>query len=319
MTGLVRVELLRLRLRRAVLLLLLVAVAVPAVILAGRIWDTRPVSDDNVLSEHSYAVEDCVQHPRPHGVDREATDLQSACEDVVIEGYRYFEPLSLASERGGSGLGVVAVLAALLFLLGTTFVGHDWNTGSMSNQLLFEPRRGRIWAAKAIAVALVSFLVAVVVSSAYWLALYAVMGARDLTVADGGLLDSLAYGVRGAAFASAAAVGGLALTMLFRSTVATVGVLFVVTVAGGLLIGVLDLGERWQPGRNVSAIVKNGTQYWVEVPQFCYQDSRREAAEEGSACDETRDLTALQGSLYYGVPLLLAGAASVLSFRRRDV
>ena len=29
----------------------------------------------------------------------------------------------------------------MMLLVGTTFAGHDWNTGSMSNQLLFEPRR----------------------------------------------------------------------------------------------------------------------------------------------------------------------------------
>jgi ABC-type transport system involved in multi-copper enzyme maturation permease subunit len=319
MTRLVRVELLRLRLRRAVLLLLLLAVVVPVVIFAARVWETRPVSAADVLADNYFAVDDCVQHPRRYGVDRAAPDLRAACEEYVATSYSYRQPLSLASERGGSGLGVVAVLVAILFLLGTTFVGHDWNSGSMSNQLLFEPRRGRIWAAKAIAVGLVSFVVASVVSVAYWLGLYAVMGVRDLTVADHGLLDSLAYGVRGAAFAAAAAVGGLALTMLFRSTVATIGVLFVVSVAGGLFIGVLGVGERWQPPKNVSAVVKNGTEYWVEVPQSCYQRRQPRRVEEGSTCDTMRDLSLAQGTLYYGVPLLMVAGASVLSFRRRDV
>jgi len=319
MTRLVRVELLRLRLRRAVLLLLVLAVVIPAVIFAARVWDTRTVDDADVLADNYYAVDDCLQHPRRYGLERDAPDLQVVCEEMVVRDYSLRQPLSLASERGGSGLGVVAVLVAILFLLGTTFVGHDWNSGSMSNQLLFEPRRGRIWAAKATAVGLVSFVVAAVVSLAYWLGLYAVMGLRDLAVADGALLDSLAYGVRGAAFATAAALGGLALTMLFRSTVATIGVLFVVSVAGGLFIGVLGVGERWQPPKNVSAIVKNGTEYWVTVPQSCYQRRQPQPVEEGSSCDDTRDLTLLQGSLYYGLPLLGAGAASVLSFRRRDV
>jgi ABC-type transport system involved in multi-copper enzyme maturation permease subunit len=323
MSNLIRVELYRLRLRRAVLLLLLLAIVVPAVIFAARMWDTRPVEDRvDIIAANQPDIELCIDKPRRYGVQRDGTEaeIQRGCEDMVVGRNSYRQPLSLASERsGGGGIGIVAVLTAIMFLVGTTFVGHDWNSGSMSNQLLFETRRGRIWAAKAIAVGLVSFTWALAVSVAYWLGVYAVMGLRDLPVAENGLLDSLAYGARGAGFATAAAIGGLALTMLFRSTVATIGVLFVVSVAGGLIIGVLGIGDRWQPPKNISAIVKNGTEYWVQVPESCYQSRQPRRIEEGSTCDETRDLGAGQGVLYYGIPLLVAGAASSISFRRRDV
>jgi ABC-type transport system involved in multi-copper enzyme maturation permease subunit len=213
-------------------------------------------------------------------------------------------------------MGVVAILTALLLLAGTTFIGHDWNSGSMSNQLLFEPRRGRVWAAKALAVTAVSLVLAAAVSSAYWLAMWSTMRARGLPVLDGSLADSLSYGLRGAGFAAAAALGGYALTMLFRSTVATVGVLFAVTVAGGLLIAMLGLSEHWQPQKNVAAIVKNGTTYYVEPPLSC------EGVIVGSGdgiCDPERPLSLWDGVGYYGAALLLVGGASVLSFRRRDV
>lgn len=318
MTALLRVELTRLRLRRAVLLLLLLAVVVPAIIFGARIWDTRTMTDEQILSEYSYALDDCLEHPRWMGLTKKTENLEEACEKAVVESYSWREPLSMAGERSGGGLGIVAVLTAILFLLGTTFVGHDWASGSMSNQLLFEPRRGRIWAAKAIVVGAVSFVVAAVVSSAYWLGVRAVMSSRDLVVAPGGFGDSLAFGLRGAAFAAAAAVGGLALTMLFRSTVATIGILFVVSVAGGMFVSVLGVGERWQPPKNVSAIVNNGTTYWVAVPESCYQ-RRQGRIEEGSTCDDTRDLTLTQGLLYWGLPLAGASAASIASFRRRDV
>lgn len=318
MIALLRVELTRLRLRRAVLLLLLAAVAIPAVIFVARVWDTRPVSQDDIVAENSFAVEDCLDHPRRYGLPKDADDLQGRCEEQVVESYGYFEPLSLAAERGASGLGLVAVLTAILFLLGTTFVGHDWNSGSMSNQLLFEPRRGRIWAAKATAVTAVAFVVAALVSTAYWLGLRAVMASRDLAVAPHGLADSLEFGLRGAAFAAAAALGGFALTMLFRSTVATIGILFVVAVAGSLFVGVLGIGGRWQPDRNVAAIVNHGTTYWVDVPSSCWNGQRR-PVEEGSRCDDSRELGLGAGVLYYGLPLLAAGALSVGSFRRRDV
>ena len=44
------------------------------------------------------------------------------------------------------------LVTLVMLLAGTTFAGHDWNTGSMGNQLLFEPRRARVWGAKLAAV-----------------------------------------------------------------------------------------------------------------------------------------------------------------------
>ena len=58
-----------------------------------------------------------------------------------VEWYTNRPALDLDAQRRESGLAVVVVLTMLLVLVGTTFVGHDWNSGSMSNQLLFEPRR----------------------------------------------------------------------------------------------------------------------------------------------------------------------------------
>jgi hypothetical protein len=211
------------------------------------------------------------------------------------------------------------VLTALLLLVGTTFAGHDWNSGSMSNQLLFEARRGRVWTAKALAVSLAALVTSAVVSAAYWLAMWATMQLRDIPVADGGLMDTLMYASRGAGFATAAALGGYALTMLFRSTVATVGVLFGVAIAGGIVIATLGLGEQWQPQKNVSTIVKNGTTYYVDVPESCFAGASFQEPEPNSECDQQRDLSPWHGVGYYGTALVATIAGSVVSFRRRDV
>ena len=93
----------------------------------------------------------CADKPRRYGLPRSAGEQQ--CENQIVRWNTGRQELTLRAERiGGAGMGVVAVLTALLLLVGTTFVGHDWNSGSMSNQLLFEARRGRVWAAKAVAV-----------------------------------------------------------------------------------------------------------------------------------------------------------------------
>lgn len=322
MIRLLRVELTRLRWRRAVLVLLLMAIVVPTVIGVARVWSTRPVSDSEIASARASAeqdIADCIDHPHRFGIRPAHADTR--CEDVMIGWRTQRDKLSLAGERqGGSGMGVVAVLTALLLLAGTTFVGHDWNSGSMSNQLLFEARRGRVWTAKAAAVTLVALVIAAVVSTAYWLAVWVTMQARDLPAMDGSLGDSLAYGLRGAGYAAAAALGGYALTMLFRSTVATIGVLFAVSVAGGLVIAMLGLGEQWQPQKNVAAIVKNGTTYYVDPPRSCFVGGQaNRPPEEDSVCDSQRDLSLWSGVGYYGLALVVTVGASVITFRRRDV
>ena len=321
MIRLVGVELTRLRWRRAVLLLVVFCVVIPAFIGVTRAWSTRPVTDSEIASiveDNQREIQQCVKHPRRMGVPANAGER--GCENQVVSWYTGREKLTLTAERvGGSGMGVVAVLTALLLLLGTTFVGHDWNSGSMSNQLLFEARRGRVWSAKALAVTIVAGLTAVLVSTAYWLAIAGTMRFRDIPMLDGGLTDSLMFGLRGAAFAAAAALGGYALTMLFRSTVATIGVLFGVAIAGGIVIATLGIGEQWQPEKNVSAIVKDGTTYWVQVPESCFRGGGFRDPEPNSECDQERDLSPWHGVGYYGTALVVTIGASVVSFRRRDV
>ena len=225
------------------------------------------------------------------------------------------DPLSFSGEREGTALAVVFLLAALMLLGGTTFVGHDWNTGSMSNQLLFESRRGRVWTAKALAVGLAALVVSTAVISLYWLGVWAVIEHRGQEIADHAVRDAFASGLRGAGFATAAALGGYALTMLFRSTVATIGILFAVVAAGGLVLATIGIGPVWEPTTNLMAIIDGEVTYYVNVPPTCGGNMLA----QGGACDPERTLSLQHGVGYYGVALALVAGASVVSFRRRDV
>ncbi len=331
MRALLRVEATRLRWRRAVVLLLVAAVAAPALILASVAWSTRPVSaaeQDRILSERYAAkeVRRCERDPEgflyPAPASTDAAVVEQACRAQILDWYGGRATLQLGSEtREGSLLGVVAVVGLLMLLVGTTFVGHDWSSGSMSNQLLFEPRRARVWAAKAVVVTLVGALVAGAVLTAYWTGLWGLAASRDLATGGGVVGDGFELVARGALLAAAGALGGYALTMLFRSTVATIGVLFAVSVVGGTLIGLLgSVGgntERWQPQLNVLAFVTNELRYYDEsdLPEECF--TRRGGS--GAECEGERVLTATDGGLYLGVLLLGAGALSLGSYRRRDV
>lgn len=329
MGALLKVELTRLRWRRAVVLLLAAAVLVPAVVVGATAWGTRPLSEADLASAESdfggrflrQEVRSCGRTPEFYGLeDVAAAELPEACRLAVVSSYVGRSPLSLSdSLESGAMLVVAAVLVLLLVLLGTTFVGHDWNTGSMSNQLLFEARRGRVWAAKALAVGAVGLVVALLVSLACWLALMAIASSRDLSAADGVLLDGVEQCLRTGLVAAGAAFGGYALTMLLRSTVATLGVVFALTVLGGTLIGVLGGQEtqRWEPQLNVMAAVTNEVTYYDDsgLEPACLTGMARPRLD----CDATQRIGAVQGGSYVGVVLLALGAASVVSFRRRDV
>lgn len=338
--ALLRVELGRLRARRAVLLILLAAVVVPLVVAVGVVLSTSAPSAGEVAEAERQAaaaadsrfvqrdLRQCLERPGRYGIPPDVRSdpaaLQATCEEFAVpsvDSYLYVNRLDLDDEREfGSGVAVVAILGALAFLAGTTFAGHDWATGSMSNQLLFEPRRVRVWAAKALALLVSSAVVSLVVLAAYWLGLYAVVQGRGEPVGDGALLDCLQHGGRGVAIAAVAALGGYALTMLSRSTVFSLGLLFAVSVAGGLLLVAIGPDDRGpvDPTINALAVVQDGTEYYVDPPERCYS-GRGGFDDSDPACFTARTRTLQQGAIYYGVLLGVVGVASAGSFRRRDV
>ena len=329
MRPLLKVELTRLRWRRAVLLILAGAVLVPAIIFAATAWNTRPVSASELQRIERMVAEEaqrpstqrqldkCVAKPDRYGIPT-GGDVQAECESMVlprVEWYSHRQPLDVAAERTrGSLFGVAVVLTMLLLLVGTTFVGHDWNSGSMSNQLLFEPRRLRVWAAKGLVVLAAGVVVAGLVLASYWGGLLALADHRGLPVPDE--VVSAGYGavLRGALLAAFAGVGGYATTMLFRSTVATLGVLFAVAIAGPLLITLLGFpgNQRYLPQHNYTAVLNHGATYYdYAVCDF--------SGPEQQECDPERRLSLAHGTTYFGSLLVFAGVPSLLLFRRRDV
>jgi hypothetical protein len=327
MSRLFRVELIRFLSRRAVLVVLALAVVIPVVIGIARVLDTRPPSADTLASAQAQAdqeakrkvyqrqYERCLDYPESQ-LGQVPQDVEKACNESMLpqpNWFFYWEPLDLAQEREeGSGLAVVIVLAILMMLAGTTFAGHDWASGSVSNQLLFEPRRPRVWAAKAAIVAGATALFAGVVVTAYWLLLGAVASSRDIDTGHGLLLDCLQSGWRGAGVAGAAALAGYALTMLFRSTVGALGVLLAASVAGGIVLAVVGIASIWNPGLNVAAVILDGATYYADAP--CPRGGG-----PAEYCSVEKTLPISRALWFLGSGLVLFAAASIASFQRRDV
>ncbi|TIC85588.1 hypothetical protein [Nocardioides sp. GY 10127] len=344
MRHLLRAEADRLRWRRAVVLLVLGGVLLTAFTFAVTAWNTRPVSQaelDAVFSERYAASElaECQAHPRRYlsgaviddsTVDGTTSDgagsdtlVEQRCRDLLSSWYGLRPTLDPQNSLENGVAGVSAVLVLLLLLVGTTFAGHDWSTGSMSNQLLYEPRRARVWGAKALVVTAAAMAVCAVLLGALWGGLLGLAALRDITVAPGVPGDGWAQVARTTLLAGLAALLGFALTMLFRSTVATIAVLFALALTSGglfLTLGIFGTSGRWEPATNVAALVVGEADYYDEsvLAPECFRPNGG-LRWKRAGCDPYRTVGAVQGGLYVGTGVALVCVGSVLVHRRRDV
>ncbi|MGZ8744170.1 MAG: hypothetical protein ACXWXO_14725 [Nocardioides sp.] len=318
------VELDRLRSRRAVALLVLAAALLTALLAATAIWDTRPVSgaeraDAEVQAAAAEAdpmfqrdLEQCREDPEewfgPGTVAEE-------CDRVLTpraEDYLARNQLDLGLMVENRAVGVVLIVTALLIICGATFAGGDWASGSVGNQLLFRPRRLPVWGAKAGAVLVGSVAASGVIVGGFWLTMWLTAEARGIVTPDPVVNDIWWMSVRGVVLATAGAVGGFALTMLLRSTVATMAVLFAYVVGGEALILALPLEKatQWSLSNNVFAWINDGNR--VYDPDIVCPPGR-------GGCDQSYVITLQHAAVYLGVLLGLAVLASIVSFRRRDI
>jgi ABC-2 type transport system permease protein len=323
MIRLVRVELSRFGSRRVIALLILLAAVLVALVAAKSAWDTRPITaqeaataqkDADVAANRSDIKADlakCLDDPEQYlGLGATAQE----CRDTLTaapKSYLPREPLDLTGTLKGNGIGAALLVAGLLVIAASTFAGSDWSSGSMTTQLLFEPRRTRVWFAKAIAMTVTSAVVSAVVLGGFWLAMYLVAVNRDVPHGSDVMSDVGWHLLRSVLLVMGAALGSFSLTMLFRHSVATLALLFAYSVGGEIVIFLLPLDgiARWSLGNNVFG--------WLET-HFRYVDPTARCARLGD-CVGPQHLSHLETGLYLLVLLLVATTASLLAFRRRDV
>jgi ABC-2 type transport system permease protein len=134
------------------------------------------------------------------------------------------------------GMGVA--LGLLGVLLGSTFLAAEFGASGFGTQLLFEPRRWRLYGAKVAAVAIGCGLVAVLLVAWTGLGQYLASVLRGSTAGiDGGwLVDRAGNTLRAAGACGLAGACALAIGALARRTVVAVGIFFGLVIATGFLI-----------------------------------------------------------------------------------
>lgn len=315
---LLSVELGRFRSRRAVGALLLLAVALTALLVGSAAYDTRPDSaPDRAVATQQLAqarhdgdqeYRACLADPQKY-LGSGATRARCAITRPELSWFLARSPLQLGHEIGGRGRTLVALLAVIGALVGATFCGADWSSGSLATQLMFRPRRAGMWVAKAVAVVAGMTVAAALLLVGFWAALEAVASSRGLGTSTETWRQIAASSGRGLALVAATTLGAYALTMLLRSTVATLGLLLGAVVVGEGLAASLpfDRMSQWSPSQNVAAWLSDG------VRVYDAGTCRGTAA----TCLYTLPLT--HAAVYLGVLLLLAVVLSWVGFRRRDV
>jgi ABC-type transport system involved in multi-copper enzyme maturation permease subunit len=144
--------------------------------------------------------------------------------------------------------GISAPITILGIALAASFMGAEWGAGTMTTLLTWEPRRGRVYAAKLIAAAIFTFISAVILQIVLGLALIPSVLAHGSTAGANGHWYLIALGsvTRGAIVATIGAGIGVAAGALARNTTAAVIVSFVwLFVAENLIQGLKPLWSGW--------------------------------------------------------------------------
>jgi ABC-2 type transport system permease protein len=315
-------EVRRLLARRAVVILLVTGFVLSVVVSGAVLWNGRPIGADDLAAaqaqlEQSFGpralqrmerdVAQCEENPRRYGGGPgfDCEQIRPQAEDFI--GREVLEPRSL---RDYLLIPLTLLLGLLSLIAGTTFVGAEYASGSMSNLLLFEPRRGRVWAAKVAAVLVVTTAFAVLVLGIAMLVSFtAAVAWSDVSWTGADSWHAAYATARGIAVVVASAVVGVAMTLAVRATIATVGLVLGYALVGETLLRAVaqQAVEPWLLGSNLVAFLRG---------RLVLRDYS-EVTGRGRP-----DVTVLhvQTSAYYlGALLLALLLVTWVTFRRRDV
>lgn len=219
---------------------------------------------------------------------------------------------SPATGRGGLVPGTASLAMLIVIAATAAHLGAEWRDRTIESQLVWEPRRTRLFGAKLAAVSLAAAAYAFVFVGASVLAVLPAAHWRGTTAHTGPWFwaDSLVTGGRIAAVAAVLAAITAGVTFVFRSAAAAVVALFGFAVVGMILAQTSLPFTGHDLFSNVSSWVKTSdVTRWVSV----------RTPDGGSASwMEVSHGWWMAGGLILAYALI-AVVSSVLAFERRDI
>ena len=274
-----------------------------------------------LVAEQDQFRADCLKQPPPDDAPEGATS-EDFCPppanpaDYRVEDFLPRQPFVLADALQPGALAVGIAVAALLFVVGATWVGAEWSARTMTALLFWEPRRLRVLAVKSAVLVLVAAVFAAVAQLAW------VVTARGLAATRGtaaGLPkgfwgDTVALGGRTVLLAVLVALLGMGVAHLIRGTGASLGVGFFYVVVVENAVGIFRPGWReWLLSTNAAALVLDGG-VPVSVPR------RTVDSESGQVVEFVeKNVSNLHGGLVLGGVALALVVLGGWLFRRRDL
>jgi ABC-2 type transport system permease protein len=235
------------RLLRVLALLVVVIIVVAAAIAFFHSSRDTASARRRLEAQRRETVRACVREEFPiPGHKSKSFNRERACERFVGRG-EVPDPRWHYTQLRDVLLFTSPPLEILCLLLGASFIGAEWQKGTVTTALTWEPRRVRLLLVKFVAIALIAALAALLLQLVLAAALWPVAALRGSTA---GLDATWLRGVMGIALRIAAvgglsAVVGCAIATVGRNTTAAIGVAFVYfAVLEGFIRG---LRPRWQP------------------------------------------------------------------------
>ncbi|WP_018221632.1 ABC transporter permease subunit [Salinispora pacifica] len=335
--SLYRAELRRLVLRRLTRWATVLGLAVLATVAVGVFLSNQKI-DDAAWAKAEVAAEQYWQQQV-----RQTEEIRAGCEQAAAQGDqsdRFPADCSQISSPprdafpaeqylpttfdfrasfGQTLTALAAILALVGFVVGSSFVGAEWNTGGMMTMLLWRPKRVTVLLTK-LAALLTGLLALAVTTTVLWFgSFWLIATTRGSTEGmTAGAWQSFALtGLRGGVLALVAAALGFGLASLGRHTAMALGGAVGVVVVGQFGLGVLlslteaKFIEAW--------LLPTYVQAWVEKEVVLRDWQLCQSNPFGPCEPETLTLTwqHSSGLLVAGLVLVLGGACWAI--RRRDI
>jgi ABC-2 type transport system permease protein len=239
------------------------------------------------------------------GVDC-ATISQPTAQEIL--GRQYF---SFRTDMPLRTVGIAVLLALVGYLVAASFVGAEWQHGTMAGLLLWEPRRVKVFLAKLFALlaglTVVGMIAYALAFGAHWIVADQLGDTAGVGPAFQRSLGLTA--VRGIALALVIAACGFAIAYAARLSAAALGLAIAYFIGAEIGLRLYrPESQPWLLTENISAWMERGNTisiYDCAVPTNC--------------TERVLTLTMWQGGAYLAGLALILAVVSAIVFARRDV